>query len=595
MNEAMLPIRNPESARSAEWTTDDAKIMIVDDDPTTIDLVEFHLSEMGYSNFVSCIDAQAALQLVIKEVPDVLLLDLVMPQASGLEILQGVRMSFEPARLPVIILTAVDHVATKIEAFELGATDFLNKPVNFVELAPRIRNALLVKTYHDQLKQHADELQHQVALKTASLKESHASLEKANAVLRRSCEAAEKAAKAKSEFLANVSHELRTPLTAVIGFTEELLSELDATALPPRFAELLPIILRNGTHLLEIVNDILDVARIEKGQLAVQRVTCSPDKILNETVEALRPEAEIKGLELIVNVVPPIPETIQSDPVRLRQILFNLIKNAIKFTEKGRVRVETRLLGANGPAPVLQFEVSDTGIGIAPEQLNDIFKPFKQAMAENAGKYEGVGLGLTICQYLAEELGGHIQAKSELGKGSTFQVTVATGSLEQGKSSEKDDIASGGPGSFCRVDAGSIQERLQGKRILLAEDAPDNQRLIRFILEKAGAIVTIVGDGRAGVETALEAWKKGEAFDTILTDIQMPHVDGYELTKQLRAAQYTAPIVALTANAMAGERQKCLAAGCDDYLSKPIDRAQLLSLVARYTNGPPTSPPPKTE
>ncbi|MBN2021606.1 MAG: response regulator [Pirellulales bacterium] len=577
MNEAAKPSSQTETTRLASAA---AKIMIVDDDPTTVDLVTFHLGEMGYRNFVTCTEGRDVVKLVETERPDVLLLDLVMPDAEGLVILREVRSSHEPACLPVIILTAIEDSRAKIEAFELGATDFLNKPVNFVELAPRIRNALLVKSYHDQLKRHAEELQRLVELKTASLKESHASLERANLVLRRSCEAAETAARAKSEFLANVSHELRTPLTAVIGFTEELLADSGQAALPPRFAELLPVILRNGKHLLQIVSDILDVARIERGRLAIERVECSPESILKEVIHLLEPSARAKQLSLSWDAAGPMPPAIHSDPMRLRQILINLISNAIKFTEKGSVRVVTRLLGAGGPAPLLQFQVIDTGIGIKPDQIAEIFKPFTQALAADGGKYEGAGLGLTICKYLAEELGGQIQVESQLGVGSAFRVTVAAGAPRD--AAAPDNAGAKRPDDSSLPNAPPPRQCLASKRVLLAEDAPDNQRLIRFILEKAGATVTIANDGRAALELATNAWRAGEPFDVILTDIQMPHMDGYQLTASLRSQGYPGALVAVTANAMAGEHQKCLAAGCDDYLSKPIDRTKLVSLVAHH-------------
>lgn len=561
-----------------------AKIMILDDDPGTIDLVRFHLGELGYRNFVACTDATDGLRQVAMENPDVLLLDLVMPGLSGLEILAQLRVSRKHALLPVIILTILDDVRSKTEALELGATDFLNKPVDFLELAPRIRNALAVKAYHDQLKSHADELKRQVERKTASLKKSHAELQRANQILRRSCEEAAAATRVKSQFLANISHEIRTPLTAIIGFTEELLADPGGT-LPPRSAELLPIILRNGKHLLEIVNDVLDVAKIERGRLPIECVACSPAAILADVARLLRPEADAKGLELAVETPSPIPETIHSDPTRLRQILINLVNNAIKFTEKGSVRVVSQLLGADGPVPMLQFEVIDTGMGIERDQLAEIFKPFTQTLATRGSEYGGTGLGLTICKYLAEELGGQIQVESRPGRGSTFRVTVATGSLSGPRPQAQREPAAARPEAASPGGESTGQASLLSNRILLAEDAPDNQRLIGLILTTAGAQVTIVGDGRTALEEALAAWRHHEPFDVILTDIQMPVLNGYDLAGRLREQGYGGPIIALTANAMVGEHQKCLAAGCDDYLSKPIDRARLLSLVAQYAAG----------
>ena len=560
-----------------------SKVMIVDDDPTTIDFVHFHLSQAGYKNFTECLNARDALRLVEEEKPDVILLDLVMPETNGLEVLDEIRCKHASVHLPVIILTAVEHEQTKMDAFARGATDFINKPVNFVELAPRVRNSLLVKTYHDRLQRHADDLQHQVELKTTSLKASHTKLKKANQILRRYCAVAESATHAKSDFLANVSHELRTPLTAVIGFTEELLSVATDMPLPHCFDELLPVILHNSQHLLQIVNDILDVAIIEKGQLPIKYVDCSPKDILDEVICLLKPAADAKGIELVAENTSSMPPVIHSDPVRLRQILINIVTNAVKFTEKGSVRVVPKLLAADSSSPVLQFEVVDTGIGIEQSLIDEIFKPFMQVRASSGGKYDGTGLGLTICEYLAKELGGRIQVESLPGVGSTFRVTVAAGPLKSAQSDGKTVRAHSEAGSGNSAQGQLARDCLRARRVLVVDDAPDNQRLIRFILEKAGAKVTIADNGQSALDEIGDAGRRGEPFDIVVTDIQMPVLDGYELTKHLRQDNYQGSIVALTANAMAGEQQKCLTIGCNAYMSKPIDRDKLLAMVARHS------------
>ncbi len=577
MTDQALPPRAVASTRPPPSAAEAARLMIVDDDATTIELVQFQLREIGYRNVVSCADPREAIGLIAADEPDVLLLDIVMPGLSGLEILARIRASCDLAHLPVIILTAAGDLETKIKALELGATDFVGKPVNFVELASRIRNALVVKAYHDQLRNHAEELQRRVEEQTASLKQSHDALERANSVLRKSCEAAEAAACAKSEFLANMSHEIRTPLTSIIGFAEELLAGNGREG-APHAEETLQVILRNGRHLLQIVNDVLDVARIEKGRLAIDRVACSPGTILDEVVGLLRSAAEAKGLRLDCHAREPLPGTIHSDPTRLRQILTNLIGNAVKFTERGAIEVTAELIAAETPSPMLQFEVSDTGIGIEPAQIEEIFKPFTQARAANADKFAGTGLGLTICKYLVEELGGRVHVESRPGQGSRFRITVATGPLG---SSPRGAPAPSAGSKGADEDAEDASLRAGG-RVLVAEDSADNQRLIRMILERSGAEVTIVGDGQAALDQATAAGREGRPFDVILTDLQMPVLDGYGLTERLRSNGYEGPIVALTANAMAGDREKCLSAGFSGYLSKPIDRAELLGLVARY-------------
>lgn len=581
MNASLLQAQAPESIGLAISPALTATVMIVDDDPVTTELVQGQLSTLGFQNLLVSTDPRQTFDFLTDHRPDLLLLDIVMPGIDGLEILARLRATGQWTHLPVIILTAVDDLDTRIRALELGATDFLNKPVNFVELACRIRNALLAGTYQAALKHQAEELQRQVALQTASLKESYAALERANVLLQQSCDAAQASTRAKNRFLANVSHEIRTPLTAIIGFTEEL---LDNAEFPPAAAEMLQTIRRNGEHLLEIVNDVLDMAKIEKGSISIDRVPCSPMATLADVVRWIEPRAAAKGLELLVERDGPVPEIISTDPVRLKQILANLLGNAVKFTRQGSVRVVVRLLepacGASrneaSPSPLLEFEVIDTGVGIESDQFEEIFKPFSQGRSSAAADSGGTGLGLTISKHLAEELGGRIQVESRPGMGSTFRVTIATGPLDRVQPAADPFVGPHVPPAETEP-----PYNLSGCRVLLAEDSADNQRLIRLILEKAGASVIVAGDGEAAYTIALEHWRRGEAFDVVLTDIQMPRLTGYELAGKLRAQGYTGRILALTANAMTGEREKCVAAGCDDYLSKPINRRALLAALCR--------------
>lgn len=550
-----------------------ARILVVDDEPTTLELVYAQLTDIGYRNVTLCQDPRDAIGLVERQRPHVLLLDIVMPGISGFDILRSVRRSSTQSMLPVIILTVADDFATKVQALELGATDFLGKPVNFVELAPRIRNAILVKSYHDQLQEHAERLRRQVEVQTADLKRSHAALEQANLILQRSCEAADAATRAKSEFLAKVSHELRTPLTSIIGFSEELLIQVGGGSTTPLEVEMLETILRNARHLLSVVNDVLDMTRIEKGRLAIERTPCNPAELLAEVTRLMEPQAKAKGLPLRSESRGPIPRAILTDPTRLRQILINIVNNAIKFTETGSVSILMQMLG-DPRAALLQFEVVDTGIGIECAEQGEIFKPFVQSAKTRSCVYGGAGLGLTICKYLAEELGGTIGLESQPGRGSTFRVVVAAETAPSLELTNEADSLHGG--AVAAREAGPNSPR----RILLAEDCVDNQRLIRVILEKSGSEVTVVDNGQKALQTALEAWHAERPFDVVLTDIQMPLLNGYELTERLRASGYDGRIVALTAHAMAGERERCLAAGCDSYLTKPIDRAELLAEVA---------------
>jgi CheY-like chemotaxis protein len=374
---------------------------------------------------------------------------------------------------------------------------------------------------------------------------------------------------AKGQFLANVSHEIGTPLNAILGYAE-LLAERVA---PPEDRELLDIIRRNGEHLLTLINDLIDLSRIEAGKLQVEKTFCQPATIVAEVVELMRLRAEAKGLTLGIEQRVPFPATIATDPVRLRQILINLVGNAIKFTETGGVRVV--LEAGHGPdGPQVRFEVIDSGIGIPAEDVAALFQPFSQVDPSTARRNQGAGLGLAISRRLAELLGGEITLHSEVGKGSSFCLTLHLNMAES-------DAATAHRRATDALAAAVAEAQLHGTRILLAEDAPDNQRLLKIILERAGAEVTLAEDGLAAVEQAVRARQAGTPFDAVLMDIQMPRVDGFEATRELRAAGFDQPILALTAHATAEDRLRCLEAGCDDYVAKPIDRRALLSTLSR--------------
>jgi signal transduction histidine kinase/ActR/RegA family two-component response regulator len=386
---------------------------------------------------------------------------------------------------------------------------------------------------------------------------------------------AESANLAKSEFLANMSHEIRTPMTAILGFADLLLSDKDTSADRISQAEAVSTIRRNGEHLLSIINDILDISKIEAGFLDVARVSTDPARIVEEVVSLLRPSALAKGITLDRRYLTPVPRTIASDPVRLRQILTNLVGNAIKFTEHGTVSIHITLEPA-ASTQRLRFDVHDSGPGLAPDQAERLFRPFVQADTSMSRRFGGTGLGLCISRRLAQLLGGTVDVHSEPGKGSCFTATIATGPIPASELCRPETDA-----PSPRVSAAPPVTRaapLAGVRILLAEDGPDNQRLIAFRLSRAGAHVDIAQNGRQAVDIVLAAPPPG--FDVILMDMQMPEMDGYEATRTLRAKGHRGPIIALTAHAMTGDRETCLRAGCDDYLTKPIDAARLIAACA---------------
>jgi len=412
---------------------------------------------------------------------------------------------------------------------------------------------------------------------------------RAEVQLRQTKQAAETANKAKSEFLANMSHEIRTPMTAILGFAESL---LDPELSQSEQLDTIHTIRRNGEYLLRIINDILDLSKIEAGRLDVENTRCSPLRLVAEAQSLMQVRADTKGLSLEIGSDGAIPETIRTDPTRLRQILVNLLGNAIKFTESGGVRLVTRFVsdaegdqGGNAKAPRMQFDVVDTGSGMTERQVAGLFQPFTQADTSTTRRSGGTGLGLAISKRFAEMLGGDITVvETQEGIGTRFRVTVTTGSLDGVRMLEHPMSATVVATDADRTAGSSDQSDLHGCRILLAEDGPDNQQIIALILKKAGADVTVVENGKLAAEAALEARDKGQPFDVILMDMQMPVTDGYQATTLLRQKGYTGPIIALTAHAMEGDQEKCINAGCDEYASKPIYRKKLIEMIRVHTS-----------
>jgi PAS domain S-box-containing protein len=398
---------------------------------------------------------------------------------------------------------------------------------------------------------------------------------------------AEQATQAKSEFLANMSHEIRTPMTAILGYTDLLIDDYQECG---PLLESLQIIQRNGNYLLEIINDILDLTKIEAGKLVIERIRCSPLQAVAEVHSLLQFRAEAKGLKFVVENGGRIPDTIETDPTRLRQILMNLAGNAIKFTTAGSVRLVSRYIEAASPdgESLMQFTVIDSGIGMDDHQMDKLFQPFTQADTSTTRKFGGTGLGLTITKRLARMLGGDVTVSSAPGMGSTFQVTIRAGAaLSAPRLSKSPNTAEAALSKTAPLPVKSVQS-LHNCRVLLVDDGLDNRRLISFLLNKAGADTCLAENGQIALELTLSAWRAGRPFDAILMDMQMPVLDGYEATRQLRAQGYRHPIIALTAHAMSGDRDRCLAAGCDDYARKPIDRAQLiLTILQNLRHGEP--------
>jgi signal transduction histidine kinase/CheY-like chemotaxis protein len=380
----------------------------------------------------------------------------------------------------------------------------------------------------------------------------------------------------KSAFLANVSHEIRTPLAAVLGYTDILRSSVPST--PAERDECLRTIRRSGEQVLTIVNDILDLSKIEAGRMTTENIPCCVVEVIGDVASLFRRVAVNRGLFFEVKYKDPIPDQVRTDPARLRQVLMNLVGNAVKFTERGGVRLIVDVVRETGAAPLLRVQVIDTGIGLSKEVAGTLFQPFIQGDVSTTRRFGGTGLGLTISKHFAELLGGGIKIESEVGKGSTFTLTVATGSLAGVRMLTGVEEAS----RSSKQPEGVKAPRLNGLRFLVGEDGLDNQQIILFHLREVGAEVTLAENGKIAVQLATEMAEKNRPFDLILMDMQMPVMDGYTATKTLRDRRYTGPIVALTANAMAHDREKCLTAGCNGFITKPIQWPAFWATVRRF-------------
>ncbi len=399
--------------------------------------------------------------------------------------------------------------------------------------------------------------------------------------LRNTADLAESASKAKSDFIANMSHEIRTPMTAILGFTE-VLEEHGAKLSKSTREKAINTIKTNGEHLLTIINDILDISKIEAGKMDAEMMEIDTLQLLR-TVELLLAErATGKGLEFEVSIPSDVPSHIRSDPTRLRQIMLNLIGNAVKFTEVGKITLRCFMCDRDNR---LMFEVIDTGIGMTPKQASIVFESFTQADTSTTREYGGSGLGLKISSKLTEILGGTIGVESELGFGSKFWFTIDPGDIDQYPRVGIEEYLeqTTDRSQSKKLPAQSQPKPVQGYRILLVEDGPDNQRLICHHLERAGAEqVDIAENGQVCIDMLLN--EQPTHYDLVLMDMQMPVMDGNEATRKIREQGLSIPIIALTAHALSSDREKCLAAGCDGYQPKPINKTELFAMCKKFVN-----------
>ncbi|PAY17547.1 hypothetical protein CKO51_21025 [Rhodopirellula sp. SM50] len=465
---------------------------------------------------------------------------------------QAVREQPSWSDVPILVLLAQCGSSPRVIAdlLSIGHVTLIERP---------LRIALLVSTLQAKLRDRLRQYEVRDLLHTAQL-----------------------ANESKSEFLANMSHEIRTPMTSILGYAE-LLTDLVEDE---KAAGYLATIRRNGHFLLGIINDILDLSKIEAGKFEIDSERFDPARVIEDVRSIMEVRAYEKGLKLDVDYCGPIPQYIESDAKRLKQILINLVGNAIKFTKRGSVAivVESANLSDTGKPLTtstesqLRIRIKDSGIGMTPEQQTRLFKPFSQGDSIITQQFGGTGLGLAISQRLATMLGGKISVQSKINGGSTFTLSIKTGDVV-----EATEVRPTGERQLDTDTTSSSSVRLNA-HVLIVDDRRDIRFLSKHIIDKAGGRVTEAEDGVLAIESVKQATERGETFDLILLDMQMPNMNGYETARQLRQLGYAGPIIALTADAMQGDMNKCLEAGCNDYLSKPINKSMMLEKIAAFVN-----------
>ncbi len=645
------------------------KILVVDDSLTIRMQIKDILEDEGYEVELAK-DGETCLELIQTVTPDIILLDIIMPGISGLDVCKAIKGDQRTQDIPILILTHVSDSENKVAGLNAGADDYVTKPFAIEELNARISAILRTKALQGEL------------------------------VLAK--DAAEASAKSKSSFLANMSHEIRTPMNGITGFTELLLD----TSLDDEQVEYVKTIQRSGESLLVLINDILDFSKIEAGQIDFEIIDFDIEQLMSDVCELVKPKLDNKAVQILLDIDPETPTLLKGDPHRLRQVLINLMGNAAKFTADGEIKLSLKIEKKEDQQVFIHAEIQDTGIGIPNDKIKAIFEIFSQSDSSTTREFGGTGLGLSIAREISRKLGGNCWAESELGRGSIFHVTgwleisdETTIKMEALKEAElagkeiliidenatnldllkktfsgyrikttvlrsnKEAIKLLNDGILfdliivepCLADPDAYQlfQQIRGqdhlkdikflaytilagdsykraskqgfdgylpkpagrkkminmlrtifghtpdhttitqytpvkekaehmpKKILLAEDNPVNQKLAVKILEKKGHSVMVAENGRRALE-----FLKDHSFDLILMDIQMPEMDGIEATRKIRLREmetgHHIPIIAMTANAMKGDREKYLEAGMDEYASKPVKPKELFDKINAF-------------
>ena len=530
-------------------------LLVVDDQP--INVRAMHEAFAPDHRVLMATSGAEALKVCGEHLPDLVLLDVVMPGIGGHEVCRRLKADPRTAGIPIIFVTAQDEPSQEMLGLQLGAVDFIGKPVNPAVMRARVRTHLELRRTAQRLAGLNESLETRIAERTRDLEEA--------------LHAAAAGSRAKSRFLSNISHELLTPINGVVG-TAYLALRADPSAQQREYLEKIHL---SGRHLQTLVENVLDFSSMGAGDVALEDLEFEITDVFMGVSSRTAAAARAKGLALSFETDLALAGRLRGDPLRIGQVLIHYVDNATKFSDHGHIRVSATRLGCDATHEHVRFDVQDDGIGLRAGELDALFKPFHQVDGSLARGAGGSGLGLAVCHQVAAMMGGAVGVRSEEGMGSTFWFTV---SLARALVSA--------PLVGRRLEAEVSRDPLRGARILVAEDNPINLQLTVALLEAVGAVVDAVEDGRQAVEQAARA-----RYDCILMDVQMPVMDGLEATRRLRADPATRgiPVLALTANASREDRTRCMDCGMNDVIAKPILPADLYAALAHWLAPAPSS------